>query len=111
MPVRPKRLAGKPSGAEQHQARETANERGYTYRWQKARAGWLRNHPLCAQCERDGVVRAANEVDHIVPHKGDMQLFWDSSNWQSLCKPCHSLKTATEDGGFGRVVTNGHRSR
>jgi 5-methylcytosine-specific restriction protein A len=45
---------------------------------------------------------AANEVDHIKPHKGDMALFWDSSNWQSLCKPCHSAKTATEDGGFGR---------
>lgn len=107
MPVRPKRLAGKPSGAEQHQARENSNTRGYTYRWRKARAGWLRNHPLCAHCENEGRVRAATDVDHIVPHKGDMQLFWDSSNWQSLCAHHHGIKTATEDGGFGRVVTNG----
>jgi 5-methylcytosine-specific restriction protein A len=106
MPTRPKRLASKPSGAPQHMPRETTNERGYTYRWQKAREGWLRNHPLCVHCERDGRVVAASDVDHIIPHKGDMELFWDNTNWQSLCAPCHSTKTATEDGGFGRVVSN-----
>nr|WP_292832122.1 HNH endonuclease signature motif containing protein [Mesorhizobium sp.] len=31
-----------------------------------------------------------------------MRLFWDRSNWQPLCKPCHDRKTATSDGGFGR---------
>ncbi|MFR3634507.1 MAG: HNH endonuclease [Sutterella sp.] len=35
------------------------------------------------------------------PHKGDMALFWDQSNWQPLCHTCHSKKTAREDGGFG----------
>jgi 5-methylcytosine-specific restriction protein A len=38
----------------------------------------------------------ATEVDHIIPHKGDMKLFWDSDNWQGLCKSCHSKKTAKE---------------
>lgn len=46
---------------------------------------------------------AATIVDHKVPHKGDKALFWDSTNWQSLCKPCHDRKTAREDGGFGRA--------
>jgi 5-methylcytosine-specific restriction protein A len=32
-----------------------------------------------------------------------MVLFWDRSNWQGLCHPCHSAKTATEDGGFGNA--------
>lgn len=41
-------------------------------------------------------------VDHIIPHKGDQSLFWDQMNWESLCARCHGLKTATEDGGFGR---------
>ena len=41
------------------------------------------------------------EVDHIIPAKPDESLFWQSSNHQALCKPCHSEKTATEDGGFG----------
>jgi 5-methylcytosine-specific restriction protein A len=49
-------------------------------------------------------VVAATVVDHIVPHKGDKVKFWDSSNWQSLCKRCHDAKTATEDGGFGHPV-------
>jgi 5-methylcytosine-specific restriction protein A len=107
MPTRPPRLKRKKDDVPQHMPREASNERGYTSRWRKARDGWLRAHPLCVHCEAEGRVKAANEVDHIKPHKGDMQLFWDHDNWQSLCKHHHSLKTATEDGGFGRVITNG----
>ena len=36
-------------------------------------------------------------VDHIVPHRGDSNLFWDRNNWQPLCKPCHDRKTGRED--------------
>jgi 5-methylcytosine-specific restriction protein A len=43
----------------------------------------------------------ATVVDHIKPHQGDPELFWDSENLQALCAPCHSRKTASEDGGFG----------
>jgi 5-methylcytosine-specific restriction protein A len=50
-----------------------------------------------------GKVVGATVVDHIIPHKGDMGLFWDKANWQSLCKPCHDSKTRLEDGGFGNV--------
>jgi 5-methylcytosine-specific restriction protein A len=39
----------------------------------------------------------ATVVDHIVPHRGDVKLFWDENNWQSLCKSCHDHKTMTED--------------
>jgi 5-methylcytosine-specific restriction protein A len=48
------------------------------------------------------LVVAATVVDHIKPHKGDKLLFWQRANWQPLWKPCHGVKTATEDGGFGR---------
>lgn len=82
--------------------RGSSAARGYDSKWQKARVGFLRLHPLCAQCERDGLVTEANEVDHIIPHKGDRALFWNRDNWQSLCKPCHGRKTAIDDGGFGR---------
>ena len=27
--------------------------------------------------------------DHVQPHRGDERLFWDKSNLQTLCKPCH----------------------
>lgn len=84
--------------------RGSSAQRGYGSRWQKARATYLRQHPLC-QCDEcgDGALRvkAAVVVDHKVPHRGDQALFWDTSNWQSLAKVCHDKKTATQDGGFG----------
>lgn len=69
--------------------RPSSSQRGYNSRWQKARASFLLKHPLCQMHERLGAVVAATVVDHIVPHRGDSALFWDRSNWQSLCKPCH----------------------
>lgn len=90
---------------EQDEQRGSARERGYTRAWEKARAAWLRKHPLC-QCDEcdDGrkAITPATVVDHRIPHKGDMRLFWDSSNWQSMAQACHNRKTAREDGGFGR---------
>jgi len=82
--------------------RGSSTERGYDRRWQKARLTYLKRHPLCAECERQGRVKAAEVVDHVIPHKGNTTLFWDVSNWQALCKACHDYKTSTEDGGFGR---------
>lgn len=64
--------------------------------WKRARKQWLRDHPLCADCEGVGLVTAACEVDHITPHRGDRALFWSRKNWQGLCKRCHSRKTMRE---------------
>lgn len=83
------------------QLRGSSASRGYDGRWRKARAGFLAKHPLCVHCEQVGRVTEARHVDHIVPHKGDKVLFWERANWQPLCASCHSIKTATEDGGFG----------
>lgn len=69
---------------------QTAAQRGYSYKWQKARAQFLREHPLCVMCEAAGRVEAATVVDHITPHRGDQSLFWRRSNWQSLCSTHHS---------------------
>lgn len=84
--------------------RGSASNRMYDRRWQAASKDFLRRHPLC-QCPdcQEGRVRvtASSVVDHIVPHKGDIDLFWNESNWQAMSKPCHDKKTATEDGGFG----------
>ena len=65
-------------------------------RWREARVAWLDLHPLCADCLSLGLVVSAREVDHIRPHRGDARLMWDRGNWQSLCTPCHSRKTARE---------------
>lgn len=80
--------------------RKTAAQRGYGSRWQKARATYLREHPLCVDHQQRGRIVPATVVDHKVPHRGDQALFWDSSNWQSLCKQCHdSHKQRQERGG------------
>ena len=71
-------------------AGKTSAERGYGYKWQQARAGYLRSHPLCVMCQADGVIEPATVVDHIVPHEGDQALFWDKRNWQSLCATHHN---------------------
>lgn len=53
-------------------------------------------------CDDEGRLEPATCVDHVVPHKGDMEVFWQEDNWMALCDSHHAEKTATEDGGFGR---------
>ena len=77
--------------------RQSSSKRGYDSRWRKYRVWFLSLHPICNICKTE----LATVVDHIVPHKGDMVLFWDKDNHQALCKRCHDSKTAREDGGFG----------
>ncbi len=72
------------------------SERGYNHRWNKARVVFLAKHPLCRDCERRGLLTPATVVDHIQPHRGDYELFWDSDNWQPLCATCHGRKTLAE---------------
>ena len=74
-----------------------ASGRGYGRAWQKARKRYLELHPLCVECLKAGRYVKATDVDHIVPHRGNMELFWDQSNWRALCHRCHSVKTGRED--------------
>lgn len=81
------------------EATRSAVKRGYGSRWQRVRRIYLQSHPLCAECMKQNPPKytKATVVDHIVPHRGNEQLFWDQSNWQPLCKPCHDKKTGNED--------------
>jgi len=105
-PRRPCRYPGCPGFCEQGQVfckdhmewssdrlRGGADARGYDSRWRKARALFLKQHPLCAFCQAEGKVVPATVVDHIIPHRGDQRLFWDQTNWEPLCKECHDKKT------------------
>lgn len=76
--------------------KKTANERGYTYRWQQYCIHYLRAHPLCVYCWKKGITKLAVVVDHIIPHRGVYALFWDALNHQALCKPCHDVKSSSE---------------
>lgn len=89
----------------ENEHRGTTAERGYGSRWRTARAHYLRAHPLCEcdECAALGRVLPSSVVDHVIPHRGNMRLFWDQTNWQAMSKPCHDRKTAREDGGFGNA--------
>lgn len=79
--------------------RPTATQRGYgsTTGWPATRRRYLAAHPTC---EMLGCSSPASHADHIRglgpfgPNEDD--------ELQALCASCHSRKTATHDGGFGR---------
>jgi 5-methylcytosine-specific restriction protein A len=66
--------------------------------WSKIRTRQLSRQPLCARCYSDGKVTAATVVDHVFPHRRDVDAF-KVNLFQSLCAPCHSLKTQDENRG------------
>lgn len=78
-------------------ADKNSTERGYGYKWQKARAQYLAENPLCVKCMEDGRTTLGNVVDHKIPHRGDMVLFWDRNNWQTLCDTHHSSDKQREE--------------
>jgi 5-methylcytosine-specific restriction enzyme A len=82
---------------------ETRHYRGipglhYGRRWQRVRDQFLSTHPACAACARAGVLEPASQVDHVIPHRGRLELFWNWDNLQSLCVRCHARKTQREVG-------------
>ncbi|THF93398.1 MAG: HNH endonuclease [Sulfitobacter sp. SK025] len=72
--------------------RPTAAQRGYNGAWRALRKAFLAAFPRCAMCNAPATV-----VGHIIPHKGDMVLFWDKSNLQSLCAPCHNRRKQRQE--------------
>lgn len=68
--------------------------------WKELRLAQLRAEPLCRYCRAAGKDTAANIADHKKPHKGDRKLFFDPTNLQSLCQPCHdAIKKTLELSG------------
>jgi 5-methylcytosine-specific restriction protein A len=60
--------------------------------WQKARRRFLAQaeNALCVCCKANGITKAAELVDHVIPHGNvDSDLFRDPANWQALCRWCH----------------------
>lgn len=59
------------------------------------RERWLRLHPLCVECDKEGRVTAGDVVDHKVPlWKGGADSY--ESNGQTLCHAHHDAKTKAE---------------
>lgn len=72
----------------------------YNWEWRKFRARYVKEHPLCVHCLKEGKLTPTQDVDHIIAHEGNKERFWDESNLQALCKSCHSKKTMKYDNAF-----------
>lgn len=72
--------------------------------WRKRRALFLKKYPVCFICGAKATI-----ADHIIPHRGDLTLFFDDNNLQPMCQRCHSRKTMKENNNFHRSTTKGDR--
>ena len=76
--------------------RKNPNKKFYqSSAWRSLRAKFIAAHPLCAECQKKGVVTPARVVDHILPiNMGGAALSED--NLQALCDRCHNAKSARD---------------
>jgi 5-methylcytosine-specific restriction enzyme A len=65
-----------------------------SWAWRKASKAFLALNPMCVECHKKGRDRLAYQVDHVIPHRGNTDIFWDESNWQPLCASCGGAKSA-----------------
>ena len=85
-------------------ARRRAGGWSKNKRWQLLRQRQLWKAPSCQCPHHAGKPDAprAEVVDHITPHRGDPDLFFDPANLQSMAKECHDrFKQSEEKGGAG----------
>jgi len=57
-------------------------------RWNKMRRAQLQKQHMCEcpHCKGKGLI--ANVVDHVIPHRGNSRLFWDTKNLRSMNMKC-----------------------
>jgi len=80
--------------------RDPERQRLYDRAWQRRRRIHLANHPWCESHLVKGEYEPAVDVHHLVPHRGDRQIFI-TSPLESLCHSCHSKATKAESQGEG----------
>lgn len=62
----------------------------------------MRDHGLCQECLREGMIRVADTVHHLVPLRQDWDRRLDLNNLKSVCNSCHNTieKTRRHPGGY-----------
>lgn len=118
MPRKPKRPCSYPGCpeltddryCEQHQSlvnkqynkyqRDPESNKRYGRSWKRIRDRYIKTHPLCEECQRQGRLTPAEEVHHIIPLANGGSN--DKENLMSLCKSCHSRITAQSGDRWGR---------
>ncbi len=89
MPRRAKTL-----GRRRVNRKKTACRRGYDRQWRNLRAWFLKTTPYCQDCDDRDIATLATEVHHKVKIADRPDLRLDPRNLRSLCKTCHSRRTA-----------------
>lgn len=79
--------------------KSTADKRYKTQAWKAYSESFRRAHPLCAECERKGLVTASTLVDHIIRVNFGGS-FHDRTNHQPMCFDCHQDKSFAERNGL-----------
>ena len=70
--------------------------------WQRTREHRLMlDKGLCQHCLKENKLTYATMVDHIIPVRVDWSLRLDINNLQSLCDPCHAIKTLKDKDKYG----------
>lgn len=106
MPRKPKRPCSYPGCpeltdgryCEKHQKQENARyekydrdpavRRRYGRAWKRIRDSYVKTHPFCEQCYKNGIIVPVDEVHHKIPlSEGGTH---DRNNLIALCKRCHS---------------------
>ena len=68
--------------------RDPDHSKKYGNNWRRIRAMYVKQHPLCEECLKQGKLVPVEEVHHIVPlSQGGNNKF---SNLMSLCRSCHT---------------------
>lgn len=65
------------------------------------KAGFLCECKGCKKCaphDDRKCCRIAEIGDHVIPHRGNRELFEDPDNYQALCRDCDKVKTAKDNG-------------
>jgi len=76
------------------QVRGSSSARGYDRAWRRTRDLKLKRDPLCEDCLENEFVEPAVEVHHVIKIAERPDLRLDIDNLRSLCKTCHSIRTA-----------------
>lgn len=86
--------------------RPTAAQRGYDRKWRRNSAAFLKANPICVDWPAPRCRQQATVPDHDPHTRAELIAMGephpDAWRWlKPRCGPCHSRKTASQDGGFG----------
>ena len=93
---RPRWMPRRATPREYDQARGTASQRGYDADWRRLRAQVLATRRVC-EAPGCGSTDRLN-VDHIQSVREAPHRRLDPTNLRVLCQPCHSARTARDQG-------------